>query len=96
MFIDPRAPCDDEQSLGLGRRTSPGRGIVVLTTPVPHRRSRAHVSRRYRATTSRAKYTLPAGAESIVLRGARGTMFWLPEHCAVAPAIESSGLQAAD
>ena len=41
--------------------------------------------RRYGASTSRAKRHLPAGVQSIPLRGAGETMFWLPEHGTLIP-----------
>ena len=62
-----------------------GRSAVVLTTLVPHRRSREQVAQRYAASTSRAKRNLPSGVESIVLRGAGETMFWLPKHRTLVP-----------
>jgi len=43
------------------------------------------VVQRYGASSSRVKRSLPAGVESIVLRGARETMFWLPEHRTLVP-----------
>ena len=62
-----------------------GRSTVVLTTLGPHRRSREQVAQRYAASTSRAKRNLPSGVESIVLRGAGETMFWLPKHRTLVP-----------
>jgi hypothetical protein len=59
--------------------------VVVLTTLAPHRRSRDQVVQRYGASTSRAKRNLPPGVQSIVLRGAGETMFWLPEHRTLIP-----------
>jgi hypothetical protein len=59
--------------------------VAVLTTIAWHRRSRDAVAERYGATTSRARASLPAGVESIPIRGAGETMFWLPEHRALVP-----------
>lgn len=59
--------------------------MSVLTTIGWHRRSRDEVTRRYGASVSRAKANLPSGVESLVLRGAGETMFWIPEHGALVP-----------
>jgi hypothetical protein len=85
VFIDPLVPSDEEQFWGWADERVAGRSVVVLTTLLPHRRSREQVAQRYGACTSRVKRDLPAGVESIVLRGARETMFWLPEHRALVP-----------
>lgn len=80
VFIDPLLPADADRFWDWADERVAGRRVVVLTTVAPHRRHRDQVARRYRASTSRAKRKLPAGVESIVLRGAGETMFWLPEH----------------
>ena len=85
VFIDPLLPHDEEQFWRWADERVAGRGVVVLTTLLPHRRSREQVIQRYGASSSRVKRNLPAGVESIVLRGARETMFWLPEHRTLVP-----------
>jgi hypothetical protein len=85
VFIDPLVPVDEERFWSWADEHAVGRGVVVLTTLGPHRRSRERVVQRYGASTSRAKHNLPAGVQSIVLRGARETMFWLPEHRTLIP-----------
>jgi hypothetical protein len=85
VFIDPLVPRDEHQFWGWADERVAGRSVVVLTTLLPHRRSRAQVAERYGASTSRVKRNLPAGVESILLRGARETMFWLPEHRTLVP-----------
>jgi hypothetical protein len=85
VFIDPLVPSNEEQFWDWADGQVAGRSVAVLTTLLPHRRSREQVTRRYRASTSRTKHDLPAGVESIVLRGARETMFWLPEHRTLVP-----------
>jgi hypothetical protein len=79
VFIDPLVPPDDQPFWDWADQRVAGRRVVVLTTLAPHRRSREEISRRYDASTSRAKRNLPAGVQPIVLRGAAETMFWLPE-----------------
>lgn len=85
VFIDPLVPLDEEPFWAWADRQVAGRRVFVLTTLAPHRRSREEVSRRYGASTSRAKRDLPPGVESIVLRGAAETMFWLPEVQTLVP-----------
>ncbi len=85
VFIDPLVPSDGDEFWAWADERVAGRRVVVLTTLSPHRRDRERVARRYGASTSRAKRNLPAGVESIVLRGAGETMFWLPEHRALIP-----------
>ena len=80
VFIDPLVPPDEEQFWSWADERVSERNVAVLTTLLPHRRSREQVAHRYRASTSRVRRNLPDGVESIVLRGARETMFWLPEH----------------
>jgi glyoxylase-like metal-dependent hydrolase (beta-lactamase superfamily II) len=55
-----------------------GRPVAVLTTLRWHRRSRDAVVRRYDATTSRARRSLPEDVETIPIRGAGETLVWLP------------------
>ena len=85
VFIDPLVPRDEERFWRWADERVAGRNVAVLTTLLPHRRSRDQVARRYGASTSRAKRNLPAGVESIVLRGAGETMFWLPEQRTLVP-----------
>jgi hypothetical protein len=85
VFIDPLVPADEDRFWRWADERVAGRRAVVLTTLVPHRRSREQVVQRYGASTSHAKRNLPSGVQSIVLRGASETMFWLTEHRALIP-----------
>ncbi len=85
VFIDPLLPGDQDQFWRWADERVAGRSAVVLTTLGPHRRNREQVAQRYAASTSRAKRNLPSGVESIVLRGAGETMFWLPKHRTLVP-----------
>lgn len=85
VFIDPLLPRDEERFWSWADERVAGRDAVVLTTLLPHRRDRERVAHRYGAGTSRVKRDLPDGVESIVLRGARETMFWLPEPRTLVP-----------
>ena len=85
VFIDPLLPPDRESFWRWADRQVNGRPVTVLTTLAPHRRDRELVAARYGAGTSRARAALPAGVQPIVLRGARETMFWLPEVGALVP-----------
>jgi hypothetical protein len=85
VFIDPLVPADADRFWSWADERVAGRGVVVLTTLGPHRRSRDQVVQRYGASTSRAKRNLPHGVRSIVIRGASETMFWLPEHRTLIP-----------
>ena len=87
VLIDPLVP---EGRPGLRRELdglvrSHGRRVAILTTLQFHRRSRGELAERYGASTSRAKATLPAGVETVQIRGAGETMVWLPEHRALIP-----------
>jgi hypothetical protein len=62
-----------------------GRPVHILTTLKWHRRSRDELVGRYRASTSRARATLPEGVETITIRGAGETMVWLPGLRALVP-----------
>jgi glyoxylase-like metal-dependent hydrolase (beta-lactamase superfamily II) len=85
VLIDPLVPPDRgdlQQELdALVRRH--GQRVVILTTLQFHSRSRQRLAERYRASTSRAKKTLPDGVETVPIRGAGETMVWLPEHGAL-------------
>ena len=87
VFVDPLVPSDGEE---LWRSLDSlvdahGKRVAVLTTIKFHRRSRDEVAKRYRASTSRARRDLPAGVETIPIRGAGETMVWIPEHRALIP-----------
>lgn len=87
VLIDPLLPSGDGGFLdGLDSHVR-GRGlpVAVLTTVKWHRRSRDALARRYSASTSRAKPELPAGVESLPVRGTGETMFWLPAARALVP-----------
>ena len=84
VFFDPLLPSAPARFWRVLDRCVRGKErIAVLTTIAWHRRSRDAVAERYGATTSRARASLPAGVESIPIRGAGETMFWLPEHRAL-------------
>jgi hypothetical protein len=85
VFIDPLLPGDQDEFWRWADERVAGRSSVVLTTLGPHRRNREQVAQRYAASTSRAKRNLPSGVESIVLRGAGETMFWLAKHRTLVP-----------
>jgi hypothetical protein len=82
VLIDPLVPEELWPALG---RLAEGRRVAVLTTIGFHRRSRDAVAKRYGASTSRAKRTLPKGVETIPIRRAGETMIWIPEHGALVP-----------
>jgi hypothetical protein len=86
VFFDPLLPPAPARFWReLDRRVRGKERVAVLTTIGWHRRSRYTIVERYGATTSRAKASLPAGVESVPIRGAGETMFWLPEHRALIP-----------
>jgi hypothetical protein len=85
VFIDPLLPGDTAAFWSWADPLVAGAPVHVLTTIRWHRRSRDAVAARYGAATSRARRRLPAGVESIVLRGAGETMFWLPAPRALVP-----------
>ena len=87
MLVDPLVP-DDRADLrdaldALVRRH--GRRVALLTTLQFHRRSREELAARYDASTSRARATLPAGVETVQIKGAGETIVWLPEPRALVP-----------
>ncbi len=79
VFIDPLIPAGNERFWRWSDRHSAARAVHVLSTIRFHRRSRDELVARYGASTSRAKRRLPRGVQSIALRGAGETLFWLPE-----------------
>ena len=84
VLVDPLVP--DELWTPLEERvTAHGRPVRVLTTIGFHRRSRDEVVRRFAATTSRAKASLPEGVETVTIRRAGETMVWLPGPRALIP-----------
>jgi hypothetical protein len=85
VFIDPLLPEDSDAFWAWSDQRTAGRRVAVLTTVVPHKRDREQVIRRYGASTSRASRNLPAEVVPIVLKGARETIFWLPELHALVP-----------
>ena len=60
-----------------------GREVFVLTTLAFHRRDRDLIASRYRAATSRAAGSLPAGIETKPLRGAGEVACWVQPHRAL-------------
>jgi hypothetical protein len=87
VLVDPLVPPEraDLQRALDDLVESAGRRVAILTTVGFHRRSREELAARYRASTSRAKKTLPEGVETIPIRGAGETMVWIPEHGALIP-----------
>jgi hypothetical protein len=84
VFVDPLVP--DELWAVLEKRVrAHGRPVRILTTIGFHRRSRDEVVRRFDATTSRAKASLPEGVETVTIRRAGETMVWLPGPRALVP-----------
>jgi glyoxylase-like metal-dependent hydrolase (beta-lactamase superfamily II) len=84
VLVDPLVP--EELWAPLEERIEAhGRPVRVLTTIGFHRRSRDEVVRRFGATTSRAKASLPEGVETITIRRAGETMVWLPGPRALVP-----------
>lgn len=87
VLVDPLVP-DDRTDLrdaldALVHRH--GRRVAILTTLQFHRRSREELADRYDASTSRARGILPAGVETIQIKGAGETMVWFPEPRALVP-----------
>jgi len=82
VLIDPLVP--DELWPELDELARDRRAIVVTTIDF-HRRSRGAVVERYRASTSKARKSLPSGIVPIPLRGAGETMVWLPEVATLVP-----------
>jgi hypothetical protein len=87
VLVDPLVPenRDDLQYEVDGLVESQGRPVRILTTLAFHRRSRDRLAARYDASTSRAKTSLPAGVETLQIKGAGETMVWLPGHRALIP-----------
>jgi hypothetical protein len=87
VLVDPLVPDDrDDLQREVDRLVaSQGRPVRILTTLAFHRRSRDRLAKRYDASTSRAKKSLPAGVETVQIKGAGETMVWVPEHRALVP-----------
>jgi hypothetical protein len=87
LLVDPLVPADRpelQKALDALVR-SHGQRVAIVTTLGFHRRSRDELAERYDASTSRARTSLPAGVETVVVAGAGETMVWLPEHAALVP-----------
>ncbi len=87
VLVDPLVPEDrgDLQDALDELVERHGRPVFILTTLQFHRRSREELARRYGASTSRAKSSLPGGVDTVQIRGAGETNVWLPEHRALIP-----------
>ena len=87
VLVDPLVPEDRDDLQGELDRLVESRGspVRILTTLAFHRRSRDRLAERYDASTSRAKRSLPAGVETVQVKGAGETMVWLAEHRALVP-----------
>jgi hypothetical protein len=96
VFIDALAAADDEAFWRWADERCAGRQVVALTTIGFHRRSRDELVERYGALTSRAKRNLPRGVESVPVRGAGETMFWLAQHRALVPGDRIIGITAGE
>lgn len=80
IFFDPLVPTQSTDSFWRwADQRSHGRDVTVLTTIAFHCRSRDDFVRRYGASTSRAKRSLPQGIQSLPLKAAGETIFWLAE-----------------
>jgi hypothetical protein len=78
-LIDPLLPSSGrEQFLEWLDGRIGERAVTILTTIRWHRRDRAELTARYRASTTRTWNAVPAGIEPRPLRGAGETLFWLP------------------
>lgn len=87
LLVDPLVPEDrrDLQQEVDALVREHGKAVAIVTTLQFHRRSRDRLAARYGASTSRAKKSLPAGVETIQIKGAGETMVWIPEHRALIP-----------
>jgi glyoxylase-like metal-dependent hydrolase (beta-lactamase superfamily II) len=87
VLVDPLVPEDrDDLQREIDRLVdSHGHPVRILTTLSFHRRSRDRLAKCYDASTSRAKTSLPAGVETVQIKGAGETMVWLPDHRALIP-----------
>jgi hypothetical protein len=87
VLVDPLVPEDrDDLRREVDRLVkSHGSPVRILTTLGFHARSRNRLAERYDASTSRSKRSLPAGVETVQIKGAGETMLWLTEHRALVP-----------
>jgi hypothetical protein len=85
VFIDPLAAPDQAAFWRWADARSRGREVRVLTTVIYHRRSRDAFVKRYDAKTSRSRSALGDSVRAFPIRGARETMFWLPDQRALVP-----------
>jgi glyoxylase-like metal-dependent hydrolase (beta-lactamase superfamily II) len=87
VLVDPLVPADRTalQAEVDGLVLRHGKPVHILTTLKWHRRSRDELAARYGAATSRAKSAVPAGVETVPIRGAGETMVWLPGPRALIP-----------
>ena len=95
VLIDPLLPAGDDRfgaELDAHMR-SRGLPVAILTTIKFHRRSRDELARRYAARTTRARDALPAGIESLPVRGAGETMFWISACGALVPGDRIMGAE---
>jgi glyoxylase-like metal-dependent hydrolase (beta-lactamase superfamily II) len=87
VLVDPLVPEDrpdlEEELDTLAQRHA--KPVAIVTTLQFHRRSRDRLAARYGASTSRARKSLPAGVETVQIKGAGETMVWLPEQRALIP-----------
>jgi hypothetical protein len=84
VFVDPLVPGELWPALEERVRAH-GRPVRVLTTIGFHRRSRDEIVRRFDATTSRAKPSLPQDVETVTIPRAGETMVWFPDPGALVP-----------
>ena len=94
VLIDPLLSAGNRFGAELDAHVR-GRGlpVAILTTIKWHRRSRDELARRYSARTSRARQALPEGVESLPIRGAGETMFWIPACGALVPGDRIMGAE---
>jgi hypothetical protein len=86
VFIDPLAPAGEAPTFWRwADLRCAEKAVHVLTTLGFHRRSRDAFVERYGAITTRARRSLPTGVESLPLRGAGETIFWLSEPRVLVP-----------
>ena len=87
VLVDPLVPAERPELLAeldeLVRAHA--KPVHILTTLKFHRRSRPQLAERYRASTSRARVTLPEGVETVTIRGAGETLLWLRGPRALVP-----------
>ncbi len=77
VFIDALVPDDSRFWPWADERVAGTNRCLALTTIGFHRRSRDRLVERYGASRSRARDALPAGIETVVLRGAGEVAYWI-------------------